>query len=194
MLSANPNVARLALTEVRVGLFALFLAACATKTAPTQDDAAAVAKARAALAPFESSLKAELGEALALAPEHAIEVCSARAPELAREHSTKDVRVGRSALRLRNAENAPPAWLLPVMEDLAKTPSGSTGHRVVRLPDGGWGYAEPIWVSAPCLTCHGEKISPALEDELRVRYPDDTARAFHVGDFRGVFFAEVRAK
>jgi hypothetical protein len=168
MLSANPNVALLALNQVRFAIFTLVLAACATKPAPSLDETGAVGKAQAALGPFKTALKAELGSALAQGPEHAVDVCSSSAPRLASEHSTKDVRVGRSALRLRNAENAPPAWLLPVMDDLAKTASGSTEHRVVRLPDGGWGYAE--------------------------RYPTDTARGFHIGDFRGVFYAEVRAK
>jgi hypothetical protein len=166
------------------------LAACA-KPAPALDDAAVTAKATAAIGPFKSGLKAELQGALARGPDQAIEVCASRAPVLAAEHSTADVRVGRSAKKLRSAANAPPAWLGPVMDDLAKLPSGSTEHRVVRLPSGGYGYAEPIWVQKPCLQCHGENLAPSVDATLRAKYPADAARGFREGDFRGVFYAEI---
>ncbi len=62
----------------------------------------------------------------------------------------------------------------------------------MRLPTGGYGYAEPIWVQAPCLQCHGEHVAPSVDAAIRARYPADVARGFREGDFRGVFFAEVR--
>jgi hypothetical protein len=158
-----------------------------------RDDAAVVARAQAALGPFKTALKTELTQALAKGPEAAIDVCAERAPALARENSKDGVLVGRSALKLRNPANAPPAWLAPVMDDLSKTPSGSSEHRVVSLPGGRSGYAEPIWIQPPCLVCHGEHIAPALEAKLRERYPSDAARGFRVGDFRGVFYAELDA-
>lgn len=168
------------------------LAACA-KDKPPADEGAIAARAQAALAPFKGGLKSELTSALAKGPDTAIDVCAIRAPALAIEHSKDGVRVGRSSSKLRNPANAPPSWLVPVMGDLAKTPSGSTEHRLVPLPDGRWGYAEPIWVQAPCLTCHGDNLAPDLDAKLRERYPADVARDFHVGDFRGVFYAEVDA-
>ncbi len=177
---------------ILVALAAVAATSC-SKERPQRDDAAVVARAQAALGPFKSGLKAELAQALAKGPEAAIDVCAERAPALARESSKDGVRVGRSAIKLRNPANAPPAWLVPVMDDLSKAPSGSNEHRVVSLPGGGSGYAEPIWVGPQCLGCHGESIAPALDAKIRERYPSDAARGFRQGDFRGVFYAELDA-
>lgn len=179
------------LALVLVAAASLALGSC-SKPHP-QDDAAVVARAQAALGPFKKALKAELTQALAKGPEAAIDVCAERAPALAKESSKDGVQVGRSALKLRNPANAAPAWLVPVMEDLSKAPSGSDAHRVVSLPGGRAGYAEPIWVQPQCLVCHGESIPPALDAKIRERYPSDAARGFRAGDFRGVFYAELDA-
>ncbi|MBL8912206.1 MAG: DUF3365 domain-containing protein [Archangium sp.] len=151
------------------------------------------AEARSALAPFKKTLKDTLFKALETSPEAALEVCSRRAPELAKEAATPNVTVGRSAFKLRNPKNAAPAWLGPLMAELSKEKSGTETHRTVTLPDGRLGYAEPIWMAAPCLVCHGKTIAPALDAKLKAAYPQDTARGFELGEFRGVFWAEVRA-
>lgn len=162
---------------------ALLLAALLS-TAPADE-------AKAALAPFKKSLMETLLTALKTSPEAALEVCSVRAPQLAKEASTAHVTVGRSAFKLRNVKNAPPAWLAPVMAELAKEKPGTQTSRTVALPGGGTGYAEPIWTGAVCLTCHGKNVAPALDAKLKQLYPADTARGFAEGDFRGVFWAEV---
>jgi hypothetical protein len=153
---------------------------------------APVDDARAALGPFKKTLKETLLKALETSPEAAIEVCSVRAPELARAASTPTVTVGRSAFKLRNPKNAAPAWLPPLMAELAKEKSGSEASRTVTLPDGRVGYAEPIWVAAPCLVCHGKSLAPGVDAKLAATYPNDTARGFELGAFRGVFWAEVK--
>jgi hypothetical protein len=161
------------------------------RAAPSAPAEVVVARARAALAPFKSTLRDALGGALRTSPEAAIDVCALRAPELARAASRDGVTVGRSALKLRSPDNAPRAWLGPVMDRLAKATSGSDAHEVVTLPDGRRGYAEAIWVGAPCLACHGETLAPSVADKLRARYPADAAQGFRAGDFRGVFWAEL---
>jgi hypothetical protein len=178
------------LRSALVSAAAASVLSCA-KDKPRPDEGAIVSRAQAALAPYKGALKSELTGALAKGPDAAIDVCATRAPALALEYSKDGVRVGRSSSKLRNPANAPATWLAPVIDELAKTPSGSTEHRVVSLPDGRWGYAEPIWVQAPCLTCHGESVAPSIDAKLRERYPGDAARGFRAGDFRGVFFAEV---
>jgi hypothetical protein len=155
-------------------------------TATPADDA------RAALAPFKKTLKETLLKALEKSPEAAVEVCSVRAPELARAASTPTVTVGRSAFKLRNPKNAPPPWLPPLMEQLAKEKSGAEVSRTVTLPDGRVGYAEPIWMGAPCLVCHGKALAPTLDAKLKAAYPQDAARGFELGELRGVFWAEVK--
>jgi hypothetical protein len=174
----------------------LFVAAAGCRKAPSASpppDDVVAARAQAALSPFKAALKDALTKAVAESPEAAIEVCSKRAPELARAASRDGVVVGRSALKLRNPTNAPRAWLGPVMDELSRAPSDSAAHRVVSLPDGRRGYAEAIWVGPMCLLCHGQSVAPAIEDRIRERYPADAARGFRMGDFRGVFWAELDA-
>lgn len=148
--------------------------------------------AKAALAPFKQSLLQALTAALEKSPEAAIEVCSVKAPELAQRASNERVTVGRSALKLRNAGNAPKPWLAPVMKALSKEKPGTQTSRTVTLADGTIGYAEPIWTGAMCLTCHGRSLAPDVVAALDAKYPKDAARGFEAGEFRGVFWAEVK--
>lgn len=187
----------MSLRRLRAPAFVVVVAIACTKTAPPASDAAVVERAQAALTPYQGALKAELGRALAppdgATPDvaAAISVCADRAPKLAREHSQGGARVGRSSAKLRNPDNAAPTWLTPMLADFAKLPSGSHEHRVVALDGGRWGYAEPIWIQPACLTCHGEALAPAVDEELRRRYPSDAARGFHVGELRGAFWVEL---
>ena len=166
---------------------------CPQEPPPPVADAVVVAKAKAALQPFQGALKEALTSALAVSPESAIEVCANRAPELARAASKGGIVLGRSAIKLRQPTNRPEPWLAKAMAELAAAPSRSDAYRVVPLDGGRRGYAEAIWVGAPCLVCHGESLSPSVDEKLRARYPDDGARGFRLGDFRGVFWAELDA-
>ncbi len=176
---------------LRAAPFALVALISCTRPPPPPDEAAVKAQAQASLAPFKAALKSELSAALATGPETAVDVCGARAPALAAQYSSGGVRVARSSPKLRSPANAAPPWLVPVMADLAREPGGSAASRVAALPDGRWGYAEAIWMQPPCLACHGESLAPAVDAELRRRYPTDAARGYRAGDFRGVFFAEI---
>jgi hypothetical protein len=152
------------------------------------------ARARQALQPFKGALKAELTSALEVSPVQAIEVCTKRAPELARVHSQGGAVLGRAALKRRNPASVGAPWVEAAMQALAKEPSGSDAFRVVPLPGGRVGYAEAIWVQPMCLTCHGEALSDEVKAAVAARYPADQATGFKAGDFRGVFWAELPAK
>lgn len=151
----------------------------------------AEAIARAALAPFKKELKEILTKALAEGPMAAVSVCAAVAPQLAKRASSERVAVGRSALRLRNPDNAPQAWLKPLMEELAHLPSAEGQYRVRSIGGGRYGYAEAIVLQPPCVLCHGQNIAPDLAALITARYPSDQATGFAVGQLRGVFWAEV---
>lgn len=176
-----------------LGLTAMAAAStgCARRSAPAVEDSVVAERARAALAPFKSQLKSELGAALAVSPESAVDVCAARAPALARAASHDGVTVGRSAIRLRSEASEPRPWVKTAMAAIQSAPSGSDAHRVVPIDGGRRGYVEAIWVAAPCLTCHGETLAPNVDAALRAKYPQDSARGFKAGDFRGVFWAEL---
>ena len=145
----------------------------------------------AAVAAFRTQLQAELKEGMTGGPEHAITVCRDRAPRIAAERGTADLWLGRTSKRIRNPKNAPVVWLEPMLEHYANHPDDRV-PRVVRLPDGATGYVEPIYVQPLCLVCHGETVAPAVSRKLAELYPEDLARGYREGDFRGVFWAVKR--
>jgi hypothetical protein len=158
--------------------------------AAAADDSAWLARGAETVAPLKRGLLVALEEALARAgPEAAIDVCRLRAPEIAAQASSPGVRVGRTSDRLRNPANAPADWMRPLLEAYRANPH-DRAPRVVHLPDGRVGYAEPIVVQPLCLTCHGEALTPALRERLAARYPDDQATGYRAGDFRGLVYAE----
>jgi hypothetical protein len=168
---------------------ALALACAAPRAEPEAEPDDALARGAALIAPFKQRLLAELTAALAQGPAHAIEVCSARAPQLAAEASVQGARVGRTSHRLRNPGNAPPAWADAL---LASYVAGeSKAARAVSIAGGRIGYVEPIFMQPLCTTCHGEAIAPDLVSVLRARYPRDRAVGFRVGELRGLAWAEL---
>ena len=61
----------------------------------------------------------------------------------------------------------------------------------MELEDGGHGYVEPITIRPACLKCHGETLAPGVAQKIDALYPDDTARGFSEGDFRGLFWVRM---
>lgn len=175
----------------------VFAAAAAASQAPAPSAPAGPAtpidRARAALGPFKASLKSTLLKGLEQGPVPAIEACAVAAPALAAAANVgaSGVTVGRTALRLRNPQNTAPAWVAGPLAELAAAPPKEGDHRVVALPGGGTGYVETILTGEPCVKCHGETLTPEIADLLAKRYPQDAARGFALGGFRGVFWAEV---
>ncbi|MDY6828270.1 MAG: DUF3365 domain-containing protein [Pseudomonadota bacterium] len=146
-------------------------------------------RSRAVLAPFKAELAATLRQGLEQGSEHAIRVCQVQAPTLGAQFSGEQVEVGRTSHRLRNPDNRPRDWIQPLLEDQLTDPE-SRESRVVRLPDGGVGYVEPIVVQPLCLTCHGASLDSATTTALRERYPNDEATGFRLGEFRGLFWVQ----
>lgn len=185
------------MSHIRPLLVAALLvgAGCRSTPAPStsRSDEESLKAAQEALAPFRASLKGALQKAMAESPEAAVDACAKEAPALARAHATPGVTMGRSSAKLRNDANAPRQWLVPVMDRLAKAPSGTDAHELVSLEGGRRGYAEAIWTAPMCLTCHGEAIAPSVAAKLDARYPRDAARGFRPGDLRGVFWVELDA-
>lgn len=161
------------------------LTTCAT--APSDEDWAR--RGAETLGPFKMNLQAALKEGMAKGAENAISVCAVRAPALAGEAGSEHVRVGRAAARYRNPENAPAAWLAPIVEEWTSNPA-SASPRVVHRQDGLVGYVEPIFVQTMCVTCHGQTIPAEVRSKIEELYPDDKATGFKSGDFRGVFWVE----
>jgi len=65
--------------------------------------------------------------------------------------------------------------------------------RVAPLSGGRMGYVAPIYVQPMCLACHGSDLAGPVAARIRELYPEDRATGFAMGDFRGMFWAELPA-
>lgn len=157
-----------------------------------------VAAARNATKAFQGALQQELQTAMKSGgPTNAITVCNSRAPAIGAEISRKEnMQIRRTSLRLRNGANAPDDWERRVLElfELRKqggeNPAALEYYETTTLEgEKVFRYMKAIAIpeGAPCLTCHGEKIDPAVAAKLKALYPDDRATGFRTGDLRGAF-------
>jgi hypothetical protein len=118
---------------------------------------------------------------------------SEEAPALGRQVSGQTgLRVGRTALRVRNPDHAPDAWERSVLEQWSKLPAATDltkleSSALVTGPDGAQElrYIKAIPTEALCLACHGEPIEPTLSARIRSLYPTDQATGFRNGELRG---------
>ena len=155
-----------------------------------------VEKSRELSMQLGKELKGELGAAIEKGgPVAAIDVCRTRAPAIAARLSAESgARVGRTALRVRNAGNAPDDLERAVLEQFA----GDMASGRVEGPleaafeikrEGGIErhYMRAIPTEALCLTCHGETLAPELAAAIAREYPNDQATGFKLGELRGAF-------
>lgn len=165
----------------------------AADVAPTPDW---VDQSRQLAMQLGGGLKAELGRAIqAGGPVAAIDVCHSRAPEIAAQLSAKSgASVGRTALKVRNAANAPDEVERAVLEqfraDLASGKVSGPLEAVFEVRRGDTverRYMRAIPTDGLCLTCHGPALAPEVAAAIARDYPDDQATGFEVGELRGAF-------
>ena len=163
----------------------------ATFSAGAQDDER-LTLSRDAAAQLGQELGATLLAALGTdGPIEAIGICSVEAsPIAARLSEQAGASVGRTALRIRNPDNAPDAGARDVLaafeRDLAAGATAAPEHFETR-PDGSARYMSAIVTQPLCVTCHGSDIAPEVAAAITERYPEDQARGFAVGELRGAF-------
>ena len=154
-------------------------------------------KARAAVKAMGGALQTKLKEALAAdGPIAAVQVCKTIAPEIANEQSkAAGMTIRRTALKVRNPDNAPDALERKVLEDFAaRLAAGADANTLEHIEDvTGDGkttvrYFKAIpTAAAPCLVCHGSAVSGELKETIDKLYPNDQATGFKEGDLRGAF-------
>ncbi len=151
---------------------------------------------RSAIKELGRTLKSELMTTMKTeGPVKALGVCHTKAPEIRTKVSEKvGLNITRTSLKPRNANNAPAPWEGLVLKQFEKRKAAGEnpktlehfemiekdGQRQIR-------YMKAIRTAAPCLTCHGSEIEPAIQDKLKELYPEDKATGFKAGDLRGAF-------
>ena len=148
-------------------------------------------EAASLIPPFKQELLQTVKTAISEGgPAQAVEACNLLAPQIAAQHSEVPWQVGRTALKVRNPDNAPDAWERQVLERFAER--AAAGEPLEQLRHGEvvgneYRYLQAIGTAQPCLGCHGERIDPQLLSLIDERYPTDQARGFSEGDLRGAF-------
>lgn len=174
---------------MRIATFVL-LAALGSQ-AIAADSQQLAAEGAALIPPFQQQLLDTVKAAmLDGGPAKAVEACQLLAPQIAVQHSQAPWQVGRTALKVRNPNNAPDAWEHRVLEQFAAR--AAAGEPVAELKhaeivDGEFRLMKAIPTGEPCLACHGQNIKPELAAVIDQRYPQDQARGFALGELRGAF-------
>ncbi|MEZ5854753.1 MAG: DUF3365 domain-containing protein [Hyphomicrobiaceae bacterium] len=165
--------------------------------APPFDLEKSLQTARQTVKTFADRLKTDLATAIktdGLAS--AVALCQTLSPDIPTQLSDETgFEISRTALKLRNPENAPSPWELGVLkgfeEQVAK---GADPHRlehfeIIKTPEGDklFRYMKSIPVGEICLGCHGTNIKPDVQAELNRYYPDDKAKDYRLGELRGAF-------
>ena len=156
-----------------------------------RDDASLLAEARAITQQFTATLLPTLQNALSEGgPEHAIEVCSVRAPEIANELAeSTHWSVRRVSLKARNDKIATPdSWERKVLSEFeARQSKGETGATLSESGkiDGEFRFMQAQITMPLCLTCHGTNVSAGVSAALREKYPNDLATGYRAGEVRG---------
>lgn len=130
----------------------------------------------------------------------AIDTCHVDAPILTAEVSElQGLEVGRTALRVRNPNNAPDSWEIEQLEhfksalEAGANPSSLSALQRLETMDGQpvWRYMRPIITGGLCLQCHGTRVTPEVAAAIKDRYPNDEAMNFMLGELRGAFTVTV---
>ena len=143
---------------------------------------------------FLKELRLRLQAGMAESPMAAIAVCAEDAPKIAERWSSDGVVVRRTALKVRQSENAPTAadraTLIEFAKRLAAGESAGQVEDFAVAPSGQIRYARALITEAPCLVCHGENVAPVIAKAIGERYPEDAATGFRLGDLRGIVVVE----
>ncbi|HEY0837936.1 MAG TPA: DUF3365 domain-containing protein [Azospirillum sp.] len=176
------------------GAFAALLPGAAL----ADDTAARVEGSRAVVKAFGAQLLGELQEAMKRGgPVEAIKTCNVAAPAVAlSQGQAHGWKVGRTSLKVRNPASEPDGWERRVLEQFAERAAKGEDPAAMEvsevLEENGqrtFRYMKAIAIpaNAPCVTCHGTAIDPAVSKALAELYPNDKATGYAPGDLRGAF-------
>ena len=142
---------------------------------------------------FGGALKPELKKAIQSGgPAHAISVCAEKAPSIAqRLRDDTGWYIRRVSLKARNAETAiPDAWEKKVLQQFdQRQANGESADKMAfaEIVDDRFRFMKAQGVEGVCMNCHAADIKPEVEAALKLKYPDDRARGYTLGQIRGAF-------
>ena len=178
-------------------VFSLLLSSCAmfgeSKKVTAEEKATLNKEAMSIVKKFGGTLKPQLKKALKSGgPVKAIEVCSVKAPEIAKKLSSETGwKVKRVSLKARNSKTAiPDAWERKVLMQFdARQAKGEKAEKMAyaEVVDGRFRFMKAQGVGGVCMNCHAEKIKAPVAKALKHHYPDDKARGYSLGQIRGAF-------
>ena len=173
-------------------LFSASIAACSNNI--NIDDE--VAASREASKQLGAQLKSKLVSVMQSdGPEAAITVCNIDAMPITAEVSKiNKLEIGRTSLKLRNANNQPDDWETKQLHWFASEADAGVDLKTLEtyeiVKQNGkkvFRYMKAIPMQEPCLLCHGATLAPQIEAKIKSLYPQDQATGFEVGHVRGAF-------
>ena len=105
--------------------------------------------------------------------------------------------VGRTALKVRNPNNAADQWereqlawfsqLLTKAKQDNLAPKRPIETYQYDSESGEFRYMMAIEQGQVCMACHGASVAPSVKHAILEHYPNDQATGFELGDLRGAF-------
>lgn len=153
-----------------------------------------ISRADLIVASMQDALLRELTEGLRTGgPAFAIKSCHIDViGTIQRIGHQEGVAAGRTSDRLRSPTNAPKSWAAALVTANAGRRARDVPGFAVDLGDK-VGVLRPIAHRPMCASCHGaaDTLEPAVQAQLRDRYPRDQATGFTEGEIRGWYWVEV---
>lgn len=146
---------------------------------------------------YSDQLKGQLNEAIKIGGlKGAVGQCTTIAPDLNQTISEQSpFEIGRTALRIRNPDNAPDPWEKGNLELFEKQLAAGGDHKSMEAYDVTvtkegqklFRYMRPILTGEMCLGCHGPAVQQDIKQEIARTYSDDKAMGYNLGELRGAF-------
>ena len=129
--------------------------------------------------------------------EAGVNECQLEAAPIALALSQNGWEVGRTALKVRNPNNAADRWereqlawfsqLLTKAKQDNLTPKRPIETYQYDSESGEFRYMMAIEQGQVCMACHGASVAPSVKHAILEHYPNDQATGFELGDLRGAF-------
>jgi len=195
------------LSFILVGGIAVGLISCAEKNNQTvadpEEEKKIVQIGEEVSQKLLAKLKGELVKTMKeKGPTEAVKICSQKAIPLTREVEEEvdhGIKIKRTSFKFRNPANAPDEYekqALKYFEETYKKKGELPKYYIQKVKEDGktyYRYYKPLVVAPVCLTCHGDEksINKSALEEIKKIYPNDLARGYKVGDFRGVIRVSI---